>query len=247
MAKTSMPFFSNAVEQWPLISHDVLPRRIRVESSTFDKNPLHLQSCLKRSARRSERLLSSFEELLWEVQYSTWRRIPAALCAGKNEAYPEGFRDGLVERSLHRARKVEVCEDECTKEFRTARSTVFESGDWKTLGLSLLDWYEYKRNCLLRSAWAPFFWSNLDWDWDVGGSLTRLYKNETFTTSAAPIAMIYPDGVSGGAWIVKSRLASKDLPKEVRVEYRNDMGEVETMTYACAAPYHERFSNKGFK
>lgn len=241
-----MPLFFNAVEHWPLISHDVLPRRIRVESSTFDKNPLHLQSCLKRSARRSERLLSSFEELLWEVQYSIWRRIPAVLCAGKNEAYPEGFWDGLVERSLHQARKVQVCEDECTKEFRTARSTVFESGDRKTLGLSLLDWYEYKRNCLLRSTWAPFFWSNLDWNWDLGESLTRLYKIETFTTSAAPIAMIYPDDVSGSAWIVKSRLAPKNFPKEVRVEYRNDMGEVEIMTYTCIGPYHERLSNEGF-
>lgn len=241
-----MPFFSNAVEHWPLISHDVLPRRIRVESSTFDKNPLHLQSFLKRSARRSERLLSSFEELLWEVQYSTWRRIPAVLCAGKNEAYSEGFWDGLVERSLHQAREVQVCEDECTKEFRTARSTVFESGDRKTLGLSLLDWYEYKRNCLLRSTWAPFFWSNLDWNWDLGESLARLYKIETFTTSAAPIAMIYPDDVSGSAWIVKSRLAPKNFPKEVRVEYRNDMGEVEIMTYTCIGPYHVRLSNEGF-
>lgn len=182
---------------------------------------------MRRYKHRSARLLSSFGEVYWEILDSTLRcRYPVTKIDEIKEHSSEGWEIG-ARRTLYRARQVQVSEDEVTKEFRDARSEFWEMGHRKTLDV----WDNYKHYCHRRNTWAPYFRSNLDWDWDISGSLKRLYKFDNPTqpvTNHRPSTDIAADGTR---WNITARDSQKDIPVEVRIIYTTETGETQYMTF----------------
>lgn len=183
---------------------------------------------MRRYKHRSARLLSSFGEVYWEILDSTLRcRYPVAKIDEIKEHSSEGWEIG-ARRTLYRARQVQVSEDEVTKEFRDARSEFWEMGHRKTLDV----WDGYKHYCHRRNTWAPYFHSNLDWDWDISGSLKRLYK---FDNPTQPVANHRPStdiAADGTMWNITARDSQKDIPVEVRIIYTTETGETQYMTFS---------------
>lgn len=183
---------------------------------------------MRRYKHRSARLLSSFGEVYWEILDSTLRcRYPVTKIDEIKEHSSEGWEIG-ARRTLYRARQVQVSEDEVTKEFRDARSEFWEMGHRKTLDV----WDNYKHYCHRRNTWAPYFRSNFDWDWDISGSLKRLYKFDNPTqpvTNHRPPTDIAADGTR---WNITASDSQKDIPVEVRIIYTTETGETQYMTFS---------------
>lgn len=194
------------------------------------------QVLISKATTRACRLLDSFDELRWEVWDSTLRRNHTIPQMEQDERVPHDWKD-IAERTLNSAARFQVAEVELTEEFRNARAEVDEVGNMKSYERRLSDWYYYKRDRLRRNEWATYFSSNLEWDWDLAESLRRLYKLDSPGSSACrqcPAAdVLFGEvvGVQSRTWNVKSGAAETELPKEVRIEYRTEAGEVQYITF----------------
>lgn len=200
----------------------MIPRRVR-DTIEWGEDWLPIKALVRRNERRSVRLLASLDEVHWEIWDSTLRCRQSMVEI--KVLSPDGW-EIIADRSLRKARQVEAHEDEFTKEFRDARSELRESGSRKSEEEELNSWDYYKSCCHDRNTWAPYFRSNLDWDWDVAGSLRRLYKIDYPSQPAnwhRPSTDIAADGTM---WNATARDSRKELPAEVP-------GEIWYMTFSC--------------
>lgn len=229
----------------------VFPRRIFsrnvsrcwCHSSRYYKlNPPEIQALIDQSTSRSIRLLASYTELEREARDRAIKRAHILLekggrCADFEMEFDFRMRLNQTKCAYDKALKMwaSVSKDNLTKEFCQTRAYN---------GFFLQ--YRYKSRCFWRSKWAQFFLCNFNWDWDLAGSLERLYTlDETSPTprthSQQPethIATIDSEGAVGQTWDMKARatqLVHKDLPNELRIPYASDTGETRFMVFSRKA------------
>lgn len=138
--------------------------------------------------------------------------------------------DRFRERTYIKAQRYRVRRNHMTAEFREAR----ENSE---------AYHMYKIDCFWRRKWAQFFLCNFDWDWDLAGSLERLYALEEasltpHTHTLQPethIATIDAEGAVGQTWDMKTKatqLVHTELPREVRIPYASETGETKFMVFS---------------
>lgn len=215
-----------------------LPRRIR-HTVSYRENPIKVQSLVDASARRSRRLLNSFDELEREVISSTFKDLTF-----QSEVEYCRWTVDELRYTIKLAQKAQVPEINVTEEFRCARTLVDDGGkdDMKR-------WRFYKKNCRLRHAWGVYFCSSLDWDSDVTHSMVRMFQlPEEWThvsyslplrSSSARISALELDVSSTEVWNILGGVAEGTLPNEVRIAYVSKTGETRYMTFmACQHVEH---------
>ena len=79
---------------------------------------------------------------------------------------------------LARSAKLTVPRNNRTEEFYVACEEEDWGSDW--------GWKGFKEKCRNRRAWGEYFRSELDWDWDLAGSLKRMYKLPRNCTRPSP-------------------------------------------------------------
>lgn len=239
--------FPTIFREYPLIYPSYLPRRLRATILEQSGHHQMVKASIERSARRTVRLLSSSSELEWEVWDSYRRRGYTAYQYEYTCAISDDSDLGLDIRhialsTIKGARKAHVQENDIAKEFLEARNVELGNNiDNLEYSDELLDrlfpWISYKEDCYLRHKWAPYFSSNLEWDWDLAGSLKLLYQLDD---PASPTHLQHPAadavsgelvGIEGRMWSVKTGAAQTELPNEVRIEYRTESGEIRYKTF----------------
>lgn len=229
VAKTLFPRVYDQTEDMRLVYFRAIPRRVRdtLNERNDQNNWLPIDALVRRYKQTSARLLASFDELHWEVWDSTVRcRYPITEMEEIKNSPPKNWKH-FLERTLLQAHQVHVNESKLTEEFRDARSELCEDGSRRSEEEELRIWNRYQTYCRYRNTWAPYFRSNLDWDWDVAGSLRRLYKIDYPSQPAnrhRPSTGISADGTM---WIVTARDSRKELPAGVC-----DPGEIRYMTFS---------------
>ena len=158
----------------PRSSWSALPHRRKDTHTLIQPKQIH--------ARRTHRLLNSFAELEWEVHDAATR---FSIGYKKHEILFSSRADSDISDdhwwdTLYQARNVVVPEDGLTEEFLDALIPEYWEGEE-----TYRKWCVYKQNCWQRHGWGQYFRSNLDWDWDVAGSLRRVFRKKTsaFTPS----------------------------------------------------------------
>lgn len=232
-------------QEYQLISRSCLPRRLRATIQERMGQHQMINASIERSTPRSVRLLSSSSELEWEVWDSYRRRGYTAY----QYEYTRAVSDDLdldifyiAFSTIKGAQKAHVQENDIAKEFLEARNV--ELGNnidnleySHELSDTLFPWISYKEDCYLRHKWAPYFSSNLEWDWDLAGSLKLLYQLDDPVLSthiqhpAADAVAGELVGVEGRMWSVKTGAAQTELPNEVRIEYKTESGEIRYKTF----------------
>lgn len=218
-----------------------LPRRVR-RTVSYCENPSKVQSLVDASARRSRRLLNSFNELEREAGHSTtaFKDLTFQLEVENCQWTEEKLR-----YTIELAQKAEVPEIDVTEEFRCARTLVDEGGKDE-----MKRWKFYKKNCRWRHAWGAYFCSNLDWGSDVTQSMVRMFQlPEDWTHVACPLPLrsssarnsaLELDVSTTEVWNIFGGVAEGTLPNEVRIAYVSKTGETRYRTFmACQ---HGRYS-----
>lgn len=237
--------FPMIFRDYPLISESYLPRRLRATILEQSGHHQMVKASIERSARRTVRLLRSSSELEWEVWDSYRNRGYTAY----QYEYTHAISDDLdldicriAFSTIKGAQTAHVQENDIAKEFLEARNVELgnnidnlEYSD--ELSDTLSPWISYKEDCYLRHKWAPYFSSNLEWDWDLAGSLKLLYQLD----DPAPLTHLQHlaadavsgelVGVEGRMWSVKTGAAQTELPNEVRIEYKTESGEIRYKTF----------------
>lgn len=208
-----------------------------------------INASIERSTPRSVRLLRFSSELEWEVWDSYRRRGQTAY----QYEYPNVIHDDLdldmdliAFNAMRGAQKAHVQENDITKEFLEARNVeignnidsleAFEVG-LDNLSNQLWTWIFYIQDRYIRHKWAPYLSSNLEWDWDLAGSLKLLYQLDEPAPSthiqhpAADAVSGELVGVEDRMWSVKTGAAQTELPNEVRIEYKTESGEIRYKTF----------------
>lgn len=232
------PRIYNTIAEHRLINPYGTPRRIRETNDVWHKDWLPVLNLVWRSAQISARLLlASLDELHWEISDSTLRHSPPVT---QMERMENMFNDGwetIAERTYYPASQIHVSEDKLTEEFRRARARELSGGFKVDVTVTLQWWHTYKTYCRRRNAWAPFFRSNLDWNWDVAGCLRRMYRVEKPTPSVDPHrltannSLISADGIQGTTWDITTREPQTHLPREIRIQYMTEAGEIKYMKF----------------
>lgn len=232
------PRIYNTIAEHRLINPYGTPRRIRETNDVRQEDWLPVLNLVRRSAQISTRLLlASLDELHWEISDSTLRLSPPVT---QMERVENMFNDGwetIAERTFYPASQVHVSEDKLTEEFRRARARELSGGFKVDVTVTLQWWHTYKTYCRHRNAWAPFFRSNLDWNWDVAGCLRGMYRVEKPTQSVDPHrltannSLISADGIQGTTWDITTREPQTHLPREIRIQYMTEAGEMKYMKF----------------
>ena len=76
----------------------------------------------------------------------------------------------------------------------------------------------------MRNIWGQVLRSNFDWDWDLSGSLKRLFKIDTPLQGKLSL--------TGNNLDVSIATRCDGPPKEIRVAYMTETGETKYQTYA---------------
>lgn len=231
------------------------PRGNREATEWYEEAP-PIQSLIKSAKQRTRRLLGSFDELEREV----WGRAPhsnsftsqAKVDAGPCWVFLEEFGEVWWkhwESTLTRARRVQVPENVLTEEFREARRIGLK-GDpaveekWR-FDCDERNWPHYQLYCLSRFKWGQYLRSNMDWDWDLGSCMKRLFKLEKQTRvgsslgtqiSSASRPGIDVDAGTEGTLKISMGEAEGSLPREVKVAYKTATGETQYLTFAPLSP-----------
>lgn len=91
--------------------------------------------------------------------------------------------------TLRRARRVQVPVNCRTEEFRVARRLGLEcdpeDGEEWQYGLLDRHWVYYELRRRLRHKWGQYLRSKMDWDWDLGACMNRLFKERPAEQSEA--------------------------------------------------------------
>lgn len=145
-----------------------------------------------------------------------------------------GWTDGRFRFTLNQARKAQIQCNDLTGDFAWARSYDLRDG--------LREWKWYKEMCHSRHGWGEYFRSNLDWDWDLGQAMNRLFdsnaksptvmpRNGRRTTYNLPIAIV--DEVHGTMELTLGTMTGPSLNK-IRVAYTGETGETHFVTFVPA-------------
>lgn len=137
--------------------------------------------------QRTQRLLRSFNELEREVR---GRASQESISTLQLKVDTDPFWDTLDDfgdewwdcwdSRLRGARRMQVPENDLTEEFREARGMMLDlpldaDDDWWD---EKKNWAHYQLRCGSRHKWGQYLRSNMDWDWDLGGCLDRLFRLE---------------------------------------------------------------------
>lgn len=230
----------------------ILPRRYREAAKSAEDIPI-VQGLIESTKQRTWCLLRSFDELErevwgWANNFKSQSEIDAdPLCDS-----PYNFGDVWWKRwrcALERARRAQVPENNLTEEFRKYRRVRVERDptqdpeDWcRNVGRR---WGYYHQRRKMRYKWGRYFLSNMDWDWDLGTCMKRLFKIEkpnrvgplpdAHSTSASSPA-IDMDVVPGESWSILAEEARAMAPKEVKIAYKTKDGRTQYTSFVPASP-----------
>ena len=140
-------------------------------------DPPIVDGLVKLFTPRTLRLLRNVDELEREVLDSNPSH-GSRLSASQEDTNEAGIQlsDEELRQALQLARsaKLTVPRNNKTDEFYVA----CEEEDW--------GWKGFKEKCRNRRAWGEYFRSELDWDWDLAGSLKRMYKLPRISSKPSP-------------------------------------------------------------
>lgn len=224
---------------WPeLLSNSVTPRRNREEN----KDIHHIESLIEAAKQRTWRLLRSFDALEIEVRgctsQSNYCTTQFKITADPHWNLLDDFGDEwwkCWKITLDRARRVRVQENGLTEEFREARRLGLEDK------YECRNWAKYQLRRTSRHKWGQYLRSNMDWDWDLGTCMRRLFKVEPTREGHSPATQCSPatyseidmDEKQGATWRLE---AQGRLPKEVQIAYKTETGETQYMSFAPTYP-----------
>ena len=155
------------------ISSGCLPRNLRATSKDWSSasDPSILDGVVRLFTPRTLRLLRNVDELEREVlDSSPSQGSRLSISQGDANELRNELSDEELQRThqLARSARLNVQRNVITEEFHEA----CEKRDWN----SYRGWKELKEKCRNRHAWGVYFRSELDWDWDLAGSLKSMYK-----------------------------------------------------------------------
>lgn len=227
------------------------------------------QGLLESAEQRTRRLFSSFDELDREV-WGSASQPSISTPQSKTDADPCWYSlhsFGALwwdhwQTSLGRARSVQVPDDDISKEFREARrhglghDSSHEPGDRRQRKVVDDDknWGYYQLRRASRHRWGQYLCSNMDWEWDLGACMERLFTAEKQIregpstagrrTSASSIE-IDMGVVPGESWSLMAKEVHGILPKEVKISYKTKDGRTQYMLFVPASsnpsPHHPVF------
>lgn len=160
--------------------------------------------------------------------------------------------------TLGRARSVQVPDNDITEEFREARryglghDPPHEPGDRRQ---HIVDddknWGYYQLRRTSRHKWGQYLCSNMDWKWDLGACMERLFTAEkqiregqsmlgrSTSASSIEIDMVV---VPGESWRLMAEESHGILPKEVKISYKTKDCRTQYMLFVPASsnpsPHH---------
>ena len=152
------------------IFFDCLPRNVKTTSKDRINDPPIVERLVKAFTPRTLRLLQNVDELEREVLDSSSSHGRLFVSQEEANECENELSDEELQRTLQLAQsaRLNVHRNDMTKEFHEA----CEEEDWS----SYKGWGGFKENCRNHHAWGEYFRSELDWDWDLAGSLKRMYK-----------------------------------------------------------------------
>ena len=177
-------------------------------------------------ARRTRRVLNSFSELQWEVHdAATSFRVENVMKEVCSPACHDLLGDSLWD-TLRRARNAVVPENDLTRKFLEARVPEYVKGEernWR--------WGNYKLLCRYRHQWGQYLRSDLEWDWDVAGSLRRLFRIKSSAAIVSYHISHSSIAVTGGESLRISKegtlsVAVERIPKVVEIQYKSASGKM---------------------
>lgn len=235
-----------------------LPRRHREASEWYREAP-PVQTLIEAAKQRTRRLLTPSDELEREVwgcasednSFTSQTKVAVEpLWLGPYDVGEECWNHW--ESTLTQARKVQVPENCLTDEFREARRIGLERdpyidlNDWTMEAKwTARNWGYYELRHLSRHKWGQYLRSNMDWDWDLGSCMKRLFKIEKQTrvgpspdmqTPPASSSGIDVDAGTEGTLNLSMGEAQGSLPREVKVTYKTATGETQILTFAPLSP-----------
>lgn len=171
------PRVRQQMETYPIVWMKLLPRRIQATITAENDDPPILRTLVQSSKQRALRLLFSFDELerdfhILVLKYSTPQPI-------RTPTSDKRLTNERVRRWFNGARRVQpdLSESDVTREFKEAFKIRYPSNQHTDSELRG-QWGLYKQRCLKRHIWGQLLRSNLDWEWDVAGSLRFLFRTE---------------------------------------------------------------------
>lgn len=264
----SLPQSLRLLGQMVLLDENVFPRRHRDATKQDGDNPI-FQGLLESAEQRTLRLFRSFDELDREV-WGSASHPSISTSQSKTDADPCWYSlhsFGALwwnhwKSTLGRACSVQVPDNDITEEFREARrhglgrDPSHEPGDRRQRKVVDDDknWVYYQLRRASRHRWGQYLCSNMDWEWDLGACMERLFTAEKQIregpstagrrTSASSIE-IDMGVVPGESWSLMAEEAHGILPKEVKISYRTKDGRTQYMLFVPASsnpsPHHPVF------
>ena len=124
--------------------------------------------------------------------------------------------------------------------------------------IALYHWKSYKGDCRHRHTWGQFFRSHLDWDWDLAGSLKRMYKlprkreglhmgssGSTCHLDANACQSAQPTASLANGRLEAVVNMSEEPVEEVRVAYRSPNGELLYRTFRVVGTENPGLDSSG--
>lgn len=234
---------------------DVLPRRHRETTERSIDYPF-IQGLIESAERRTQRLLTSLDELEREVRgcASQTKTSISQFEIDADPLWSTLYDFGDVwwkdwKNTLGHARRVRVTENHLTEEFREARriglgrdpSSYPDILD-TNINYDRRNWGYYQLRRGSRHKWGQYLRSTMDWDWDLGACIKRLFKIEKpahegpsagahhGTSPSSPT--IDMGEVPGESWSILVEEAHGILPKEVRIAYKMNDGRMQYLSFA---------------
>lgn len=247
---------NNSINNSHTSNRFVYPRRVtpvdihgirRLAAGHDTLNPPEIQALIDQSRLRSIRILASYTELEREARDRATMRAHNPL--EKGGRWADFTADHEYSMSLKHNRAFSKARSSMFKmpfsEFMKMSTSEFlrmPISEFRLKSTNDRQFHRFKCDCRWRSKWGQFFLCNFDWDWDLAGSLARLYAfDETFPTPHAQtkhleahIATTSTDGAGGHTWNLEIRTTElrTNLPKEVRIPYASESGDIEYMVFA---------------
>ena len=158
----------------PIIYPNILPRETKAVLSHKDGGhdlPI-FRALVRSSAYRTQRLVNNVDELFRELvdTTSSYNSKESALRKELDELEYEPSSAEL-EWSFNRARNA-ISDD--TWRNLTDEHHIFSI--FRTFDMDIDQYEILKRSCRKRHAWGQYLRSDLDWDWDLAGSLKRMHR-----------------------------------------------------------------------
>lgn len=244
---------------------DVLPRRHRDATERSNDNPF-IQGVIKSAEQRTQRLLTSLDELEREVRGCASQTSILQFKIDADPPWSTLYDFGDVwwkdwKNTLGHARRVQVTDNHLTEEFREARKIGLGRDPSSypdildtNINYDRRNWGYYQLRRGSRHKWGQYLRSTMDWDWDLGACIKRLFKIEKPTHEGpsagahhgtSPSSPTIDMGeVPGESWSILAEEAHGILPKEVRIVYKMNDGRMQYLSFApvSSSPGHHPVS-----